>query len=83
MNPTTPLYEAGRNTDPTVWDPRAAGHIRVATATAEPLLEPPGVWAGFQGLMVGEGSMHANSVVTVLPSMMAPACLSKDTVVAS
>ena len=30
--------------------------MREATATAEPLLEPPGVWARFQGLRVGEGS---------------------------
>ena len=55
----------------------------VATATADPLLEPPGVWAGFQGFLVGDGSMQANSVVTVLPIMIAPAFFSRVTVVAS
>ena len=30
----------------------ATGHIRTATDTAEPLLDPPGVWAGFQGFLV-------------------------------
>ena len=83
LNPTTPLYEAGRKTEPTVWEPRAAGHIREATDTADPLLDPPGVWSGFHGLIVGDGSPQANSVVTVLPNIIAPACLSFDTVVAS
>ena len=55
----------------------------VATDTAEPLLDPPGVWSGFHGFLVGEGSVHANSVVTVLPSMIAPAFLSSATDVAS
>ena len=53
--------------------PIAATHMPVATATAEPLLEPPGVHSRFQGLRVGGGSKQANSVVTVLPRMMAPA----------
>jgi hypothetical protein len=29
--------------------------MRAATAAAEPLLEPPGVWPGFQGFLVGAG----------------------------
>ena len=57
--------------------------MRAATATAEPLLEPPGVWAAFQGFIVGDGSAQANSVVTVLPNMMAPARFNKATVVQS
>ena len=57
--------------------------MRAATATADPLLEPPGVWAGFQGLTADEGSMQANSVVTVLPMTMAPARFNSMTVVAS
>jgi hypothetical protein len=40
--------------------------MRDATATHEPLLEPPGVWAVFQGLRLGDGSEVANSVVTAL-----------------
>ena len=39
--------------DPPVWEPRAPAHMEVATATDEPLLEPPGVWAWFHGLRVG------------------------------
>ena len=77
-----PLYDAGRSTEPTVCDPMATGHIRAATDTAEPLLEPPGVWAGFQGFLALDGSMQANSVVTVLPSMMAPAFWSRSMVTA-
>ena len=53
--------------------------MRAATPTAEPLLEPPGVCAEFHGLRVGEGSLQANSVVTVLPIMMAPAPFSRLT----
>ena len=34
---------AGRVMDPPVWEPRAAGTCRAATAAAEPELEPPGV----------------------------------------
>ena len=47
----------------------------ISTATAEPLLDPPGVCckAGSQGFRVGDGSKQANSTVTVLPRMIAPA----------
>jgi hypothetical protein len=45
----------------------------MAKAAADPLLDPPGVWARFQGLRVGEGSKQANSTVTVLPKITAPA----------
>ncbi len=44
-----------------------------ATAAAEPLLEPPGVRPRFHGLRVPRGTVAANSVVTVLPTMTAPA----------
>ena len=52
---------------------RAQGprHMPMATAAADPLLEPPGVWARFQGLRVGEGSKQANSTVTVFPRITA------------
>ena len=55
----------------------------IATAAAEPLLDPPGVWARFHGLTVGGGSKLANSVVTVLPRMIAPASRSRATIGAS
>ena len=69
--------------EPPVWEPMAPEHIRTATATAEPLLDPPGVWAESQGLTVGGESPAANSVVTVLPSTIAPASLRRATEVAS
>ena len=46
-------------------DPRAAGIIPMPTAAAEPLLDPPGVRVGSQGLRVRDGCDEANSVVTV------------------
>src|SRR5262245_6737411 len=54
-----------------------------ATAAAEPLLDPPGVRAGSQGLRVPRGSVAANSVVTVLPRMTAPASRRAATAAAS
>ena len=69
--------------DPPVSVPNDARDIPVTTEIADPLLEPPGVWARFQGFLVGDGSMQANSVVTVLPIMIAPAFFNRVTVVAS
>src|SRR5262249_53760367 len=54
-----------------------------ATAAADPLLDPPGVWATFHGLRVPRGKDMANSVVTVLPIMTAPAARSATTLAAS
>src|ERR1700721_181499 len=54
-----------------------------ATDAAEPLDEPPGVGAVFHGLRVPRGSDAANSVVTVLPMMTAPASRSARTHAAS
>src|SRR5207245_9759470 len=72
----TPQYDAGRMTDPPVWLPSASGTISAATAAADPLDEPPGVWAGSYGLRVLPGVRVANSVVTVFPMITAPAALS-------
>src|SRR5712691_9566443 len=83
LRPTTPQYAAGRSVEPTVCDPRASGIMRAATAAAEPLDEPPGGCAGFQGLHVSAGSWKANSVALVLPRMMAPARRRRATLVAS
>ena len=47
-------------------------HIPDITAAADPLLDPPGVYSRFQGFRVGGGSEYANSVVCVLPNIMAP-----------
>jgi hypothetical protein len=56
--------------------------MRAATAAAEPLLDPPGVWSKFQGLRVGAGSLAANSVHAVLPRTIAPAASRRRTAVA-
>ena len=55
LRPVMPHQEAGSRTDPPVSVPMAQGTMRAATATPEPLLEPPGVrWVcgshGFQGV---------------------------------
>jgi len=54
-----------------------------ATAAAEPLEDPPGVWPELCGLRVLPGVRVANSVVTVLPRMTPPAPRSSDTTEAS
>jgi len=69
--------------EPPVWLPRASGTMPAATAAAEPLEEPPGVWAGLCGFRVLLGAAPANSVVTVLPMMIAPAPRSMVTTGAS
>src|SRR5579872_2522194 len=72
LNPTTPQYEAGRKTDPCVCEPRAKGSMPAATAAADPLELPPGVWAGLRGFRVGDGSKEAKAEVCVFPSSTAP-----------
>jgi hypothetical protein len=65
--------------------PSASGHIPVASAAAEPPLEPPAVRARFQGLRVAPKTAltvlgpKANSGVLVLPTTMAPAAFSRST----
>src|SRR5580704_7913458 len=81
--PGTPQYAAGLITDAIVCVPSASGTRPAATAAAEPLLEPPGVWPGARGLPVGPGENIANSVVAVLPAISAPAALSLRTASAS
>ena len=65
------------------WVPSPALTMPAATEAAEPLDEPPGVCAVFQGLRVPRGSDAANSVVTVLPMMTAPASRNARTQAAS
>src|SRR5688572_28719309 len=83
LKPTTPQNDAGRITDAIVCEPMVSDDNPAATAAAEPLLDPPGVCAGLCGLRVGPGSKNANSVVTVLPSISAPASRSFFTQAAS
>src|SRR5205809_530198 len=83
LKPTTPQYAAGRITEPCVCVPSAAGTIAHATAAADPLDEPPGVRVVSNGLRVAPDRPIANSVVTVLPMMTAPARRSAATQAAS
>ena len=51
FRPVVPQRAAGMRTEPPVSLPRAMGTSPEATATAEPLLEPPGTWGvSCQGL---------------------------------
>src|SRR5581483_5294271 len=79
----TPQNAAGRITEPPVCVPVASGTMKSATAAAEPLDEPPGVCPGLCGLVVAPAKRLANSVVTVLPTITAPAARGSATVAAS
>src|SRR5262249_59326068 len=79
LQPATPQYAAGRVIEPPVCEPRAPRHMPQASAAAEPLLEPPGVFDKSHGLRVGGGSKLAYCVVTVLPRNTAPASRSRPT----
>ena len=70
-------------TEPTVCEPSASVPTPAATAAAEPLLEPPGVCSRLRGFAVAPGAKKANSVVTVLPRISAPARRSRSTASAS
>src|ERR1700746_785608 len=83
LKPIQPQKLAGRSTEPITCVPSAALTMPAATAAAEPLDEPPGVWVVFHGLRVPRGSEAANSVVTVLPTITTPASRSARTLAAS
>ena len=52
LRPTRPEKLAGMRVEPPPSEDRLMGVTPAATAAAEPPEEPPGVWAGFQGLRV-------------------------------
>jgi len=81
--PTTPQNDAGRITEPAVCVPSANGAMCAATAAADPLDEPPGVWSRPRGLRVAPGVKFASSAVTVLPNTQPPALRSAATQAAS
>src|ERR1051325_9851559 len=83
LNPMQPQKLAGRSIEPTTWVPSATGTMPEATAAAEPLLDPPGVRSRSHGLRVPRGSVAANSVVTTLPRITAPASRNAATLAAS
>src|SRR5919197_5361244 len=88
-NPTTPQNDAGSRSEPPRSVPWASGPSPVASATAPPPVEPPGVRAGFHGLRVTPNTAlkvlapAPNSGVLVLPTMMVPAAFSRATTSAS
>src|SRR6202011_5951552 len=80
LSPVTPHQDAGSRTDPPVSVPTAQGASLAATATPEPLLEPPGVRAvsgshGFHGVpkcRFVPQPPNANSTIWVLPRTIKP-----------
>src|SRR3984893_8912596 len=84
LRPKTPHRAAGRRIDPPVSLPKANAQSPAATATADPLLDPPGRRAtaashGFFGVpltVLVPAGPKANSTVLVLPRMTHPACRS-------
>src|SRR5436305_386572 len=84
LKPTAPQKLDGRRIEPTTWVPSPTGTMPAPTAADEPLDEPPGVRFGSWGFWVlCQGWVAANSVVVVLPRMMAPASRSAWTLAES
>ena len=83
LKPKQPQKLDGRTIEPNTCVPMPTLIAPTATAAAEPLLEPPGVRVRSHGLRVARGCIHANSVVTVLPTITAPASRSAATLAAS
>ena len=90
FSPTMPHRLAGMRTEPPVSLPMAAGASAAATATPDPLLEPPGERGvrrshGFHGvpMVVFVPQLpKANSTMWVLPSAIMPAAARRRTAVA-
>ena len=90
FSPTIPHHPAGNRTDPPVSVPMATGTRPAATATPEPLDEPPGVRCtlrshGLRGVpmcVLVPKLPIANSTVCVLPSTIIPALISRSASVA-
>ncbi len=87
--PNTPVKAPGMRIDPPPSLAVISAPMPVASATAEPPLDPPGVMAGFQGLRVMPVSglsvmpFQPSSGVVVLPRNTAPASRSRATAGAS
>ncbi len=89
LKPTTPQQAAGMRLEPPPSVPSEIGPMPVATATAEPELDAPGVTFASIGFRVrpNNGDVAAckwpNSGVVVLPTRIAPAAFARDTETAS
>src|SRR3954449_11339395 len=84
LRPTTPHRAAGTRIDARVSVPSDARPMPVATAIAEPPLDPPGIRVGSCGLRAcGLVTPGANSCVDVFPRITAPAARHRSTASAS
>ena len=83
LSPTTPQIAAGMRMEPEVSEPSAAAAMPVASATADPPLEPPGVFVVSHGLrQVPQCGLSvvppsAYSCMLVLPTTIAPAAANR------
>src|ERR1700754_1978246 len=89
FRPTRLHHDAGKRTEPPESVPSAPKHIRVATAAAEPLDEPPVTRSSAHGLRTGPKNDEApvgltlNSARLALARITAPACRRRFTTCAS
>ncbi len=89
LTPTMPFRAAGTRPEPAVSVPRAKSTRPSATATADPALEPPEIFAGSHALRTAPYGLRvptrpvANWSRLVLPITTAPALRSRATQVAS
>src|SRR5215467_12421462 len=82
FNPTTPHHAAGTRTEPAVSVPKATSAIPLATATADPQLEPPGsslreLLSGLAGVpkySLKPDGATANSLKFALPTIWTWRC---------
>src|SRR4029453_8540632 len=87
--PHTPHIAAGMRSEPPVSEPVQTGSISVASATAEPPDEPPGLSSGAKGLPVAPHTTlrlfapAPNSGTLVLPTTTAPAARTRATITLS
>src|SRR5271165_5511858 len=89
LRPTTPQQAAGIRTEPPVSVPNAISASPRATATADPLDDPPGTRRGSRGLtgvpdhwLIPLADQHS-SLSEVFPTIRAPAARAVATTVAS
>src|SRR5215467_14276384 len=89
LMPANPVRLHGMRIEPPASVPSPNGVTPAATEAAAPALEPPGVLPRFHGLRVipcsGQSptALQPNSLVVVLPMMIAPAARSRSTTGAS
>ena len=84
MSPTTPHSAGGTLIEARVSVPSDARPMPVATAMADPPLEPPGMRVRSRGLRAwGVVTPSANSWVAALPTITAPAARRRATPAAS